>query len=84
MTELEKAVNSYAVVETEIWNISQYADAIVNGGDPELEAEHIRESVVIIENSMPDILNYIEGIEKAIRELGKLMKLMEALELWNM
>ena len=81
MTSLKGAKNSCAVVDTEIWNISQYADAIANGGDPELEAEHIRESVVIIENEVPNITDYIEGMEKAIKELGRLM---EVLGLWKM
>ena len=76
MTELEKAVNSCAVIDTEIWNISQYADAIANGGDPELEVEHIRESIVIIENEVPNIIDYIEGMEKAIKELRRLMEVL--------
>lgn len=77
MTNLQKAIDSLAAVETEIWNISQYADAIVNGGDPELEAEHIRESIVIIENEIPNTIDYVEGMEKAIKELKKLVGVLE-------
>ena len=80
MTSLKGAKNSCTVIDAEICNISQYADAIASGGDPELEAEHIRESVVIIENAMLSITDYMEGIEKTIEELEKIK---EVLELWK-
>ena len=67
MIELEGAARSCAIIDTEIWNISQYADAITNGGDPELEAEHIKESVVIIENEISDLIDYMEALKEAIK-----------------